>query len=131
MEGNDQKCVPRVTIQRALNAIIKKFGQLLKEVSMPFTSPSFADDMMYAKTMSYTFLSFNLAIHYTLMLQCVMIFLLILAKFVVLTRIKTTCVKRQASIKTMQYKQKSYVGRVIPTPKLCKPHLIKHREQEE
>ena len=74
MEGNDQKCVPRIMIQRALNAIIKKFGQLLKEVSMPFTSPSFADDMMYTKTMSYTFLSFNLSIHYTLMLQCVMIF---------------------------------------------------------
>ena len=64
MEGNDQKCVPRITIQRALNVVIKKFGHLLKEVSMPFTSPSFADDMMYARTMSYTFLSFNLAIFY-------------------------------------------------------------------
>lgn len=35
-----------------------------QEVSMPFTSPSFADDMMYAKTMSYTFLSLNLSIFY-------------------------------------------------------------------
>jgi hypothetical protein len=52
-----------------------------QEVSMPFTSPSFADDMMYAKTMSYTFLSLNLSIHYTLMLQCVMIFLSIPEKF--------------------------------------------------
>jgi|GEM_PF-2003164 hypothetical protein len=64
MEGNGQKCVPIITIQRALNAVIKKFGHLLKEVSMPFTSPSFADDMMYTKTMSYTFLSLNLSIFY-------------------------------------------------------------------
>jgi hypothetical protein len=95
MEGNGQKCVPIITIQRALNVVIKKFGQLLKEVSMPFTSPSFADDMMYAKTMSYTFLSLNLSIDYTLMLQCVMIFLLILAKFVVLRmRVSLYCDNR-------------------------------------
>ena len=70
MEENDQKFHDT----EGFECYHQEFGQPLKEVSIPFTSPFFTDDMMYVKTMSYTFLSLNLLIHYTLMLQCVMIF---------------------------------------------------------
>ena len=60
MEENDQKFHDT----EGFECYHQEFGQPLKEVSIPFTSPSFADDMMYVKTMSYTFLSLNLLIFY-------------------------------------------------------------------